>query len=70
MAWSDTLQESFGTVVNAGADLLKTQAEAAARANNAPVKPSDAAWTKYQPALFAVVLALVAAVVIMLIKKR
>lgn len=70
MALSDTLSDAFGTVVNAGADLIKAKAADAGRANNAPVPADTASWAKWQPMTIAAVAGLALVLVIMLAKRR
>lgn len=68
--WSETLQGSFQTITNAGADLLKAKAQEEAIKNNAPVTPAESAMSKYQPLVFGLVGVLVVVVGVMLFKKR
>lgn len=70
MALSDTLSDAFGTVVNAGANLIKDKAAEAGRTNNAPVPSDTASWAKWQPMTIAAVAGLAVILVVILAKRR
>ena len=66
-SWDETLQGAFGSVVDAGANLIKAQADEAARRNNAGTTPSMA---KMQPWMIYAGVALALAVVFLAVRKR
>lgn len=68
--WSDTLQGAFGDIVSAGADVMKANAEAAGRTNNAPVTPSESGLQKWQPLVMLGVAGLAVVVFLLAMKRR
>lgn len=69
-SWDEVLKGGVSSVMNAGADVLRAQSDAAGRANNAPVTPEVSTLTKYQPLLIWGGVGLLAVVLIMAFKRR
>lgn len=68
--WNETLQDAFGSVVDAGASVMKANSENAARQNNAPTTPAESALSKYQPLVMIGVAGVAVVVLLMLLKRR
>lgn len=69
-SWSETFQSAFDDVIGAGADIIKAKAEAAGRANNAPVTAGQADLNKWQPLIYIAVAGIALVVILLVARKR